>query len=402
MSAGGYFPHQVVARIKALRQFIGPERLKDLIQAYLLAQQRGTGVEIYRLREHQPLIEGFDAYRRATFGRRQPMQKIGPELHALANIAGNYAVVAPTLPPDLAEHQRDKLVNFDGLMAPQLLEWTTASAISRVPDCEIAWFPVHATGPEFAVRGAGLEWEMECKRLSPMVVELLGESEAGRFAGRVLEFLHREGWQGQLDLTVPPERPNDSVAEDVVTALRSIDFSAPVEKTLPSGIQVRAQLRRKTGTPRPAQDWQAAINLGKRHDSRLYAMGSAQADMVLDPLVLQLAGPQRTADQLIEHLWERKFRKAASQCTSGRAAALVFEWQGIGEARIFQDSPVMQQLMERTFDDFRNLAFIAMRCVQPPRKLGRSIDFSVNGYSAISKVTQFPDVASLLQRSFGK
>jgi hypothetical protein len=402
MSTRGYGPRQIDTRIKALSEFIGKDRLTSTLKNFDAAKQVGSGVGVYRLLERQPLIEGFAAYRRAKFGRPGPLKSVDPDLHELANIAGNYWVVAPTLTPDLAAHQREKMLNFDGQLAPQFLEWTTVASVSRLPQCEIAWFPVHETGPEFAVRAAGLEWEMECKRLSPMVVELLGDAEADRFAEQIMRFVERAGWQGTISVTVPADAPNQAVAIDVPAALSGLDLSVPVDAILPGEIRLRARLHPRTGQPQPADAWQQAAAASKQHDARLYAMGPAQGAQIVDPIVLQLASPQRTAGQLLDHLWERKFRKAASQCTGKRAAALVFEWQGMDDAGIFSSSPMMQNLMARIFDEFRHVAFIIMRCVQPPTMMHGSVHFSSAAYFAQSKVTRYPEVARLLQTALGR
>jgi hypothetical protein len=396
MPAGGMDPSQVGAHIEALRRFIGIAQLDALTQAYRALEQRLTAVELFRLRERQPLIEGFEAYRRATMGYRGKLKHMRPELYAIGKIAANFSVVAPTLSPKMADHHRTKLVDFNGQLAPLLLEWVTAETISRAPGCELAWFNVDDSAPEFAVRAQGLEWEMECKWQSPMVIELLGDNEAARFAGLVTDYLTAQRWQGEIEITVPADNPNQAVAGDIVAQLQALDFSAPLEVTLARGLQLRARLQPSTGRAVAVREWEEAMSLTKHADSRLYAMGRKQGDAIVDPLVLQLAGPQRTGEQTVEQLWSRKFRKAAEQCTGQRAAGLMFEWEGIAEASTF-GTPALKDLMARTFDEFRHVTFIGMRCVQPPIVSGYGVDFGVPGYSALSNVSPFQAEGRLLQ-----
>src|SRR3546814_11697209 len=67
-----------------------------------------------------------------------------------------------------------------------------------------------------------------------------------------------------------------------------------------------------------ARDWQRQIKESSGHDARLYLQARATSQVAVDPIDLQLTGPRRTAIELIEYLWKRKFCKAAAQC-NGRS-----------------------------------------------------------------------------------
>src|SRR3546814_1677049 len=86
-----------------------------------------------------------------------------------------------------------------------------------------------------------------------------------------------------------------------------------------------------------ARDLQRQIKESSGHDARLYLQARATSQVAVDPIDLQLTGPRRTAIELIEYLWKRKFCKAAAQCTGERGAFLVFEWEGIEDTAVFRE-----------------------------------------------------------------
>lgn len=110
-----------------------------------------------------------------------------------------------------------------------------------------------------------------------------------------------------------------------------------------------------------------------------------------------MIGPRRNGMDLVEYLWERKFSKAAGQCSGERGAVLVFEWEGIDDPSIFSESDGFFSLLARTFDEHRHVAAIVMRCDAAPTRLNGVIDYATGAYLAKSEVTNFPEVRDLLR-----
>src|SRR3546814_993874 len=106
--------------------------------------------------------------------------------------------------------------------------------------------------------------------------------------------------------------------------------------------------RTDTLFPDPTLFRSRQIKESSGHDARLYLQARATSQVAVDPIDLQLTGPRRTAIELIEYLWKRKFCKAAAQCTGERGAFLVFEWEGIEDPAVFRDAAGFQDLLKRS------------------------------------------------------
>lgn len=382
---------------------IGHDRLVQKTAEYRSTARANNGIVVARLRDNQPLIEAFEEYEKATRHRQRSLRTIGGQLADLANVAAHCRVVAPTLLDTVERHHRDKLTNLNGQLKPLLLEWKTASHFARAYDAEIAWLPVDQTGPEFIARMGGLECEVECKRQSHMIVELLGLAEADDLANRIIDHVARTHLRGSLLLHVPDNFQKSSVedAEAWAESLASIGGPGEVNVELPGGLRLEGEVFSADGSGTNASEWQAMLRDHHRDDARLYSQAKAAGQIAFDPITLQMIGPRRSGLDLVEYLWDKKFSKAAGQCSGERGAFLVFEWEGIDDPSIFRDSDGILSLLARTFDENRHVAAIAMRCDSAPKRLGGLIDYATGAYLAKSEVTNFPEVRDLLRLDGG-
>lgn len=353
------------------------------------------------MRARQPLIEGFKAYERATWHRHRLLHSIGPELTELVHIAANYHVVAPSLSGALERHQRDKLVNLDGQLRPLLLEWKMASHDARAADAQIAWLPADQSGPEYIVRSGGLEWEVECKRQSSMVVEQLSENEADALAAAIIGAIQSAGLMGDVSITMPASFDPSTIIDPsgVIEALGKTDLIGKIAECLPGGICVEGQLYPSNGQVIEGDKWEALARSQSREGARGYYFARNVGGLPADRITVQVVGPRRTGAALAEYLWERKFSRAAGQCSGQRAGVLVFEWDGLESPTVFAESEGIRELLGRTFNEFRNIAAIAMRCDPPPERVNGRVDFSVGAYVAKSSVTDYPQVAEMVAKS---
>lgn len=119
--------------------------------------------------------------------------------------------------------------------------------------------------------------------------------------------------------------------------------------------------------------------------------------MAIDPIAVFMRAPHRNGEQLLHHLWERKFKKAAEQCTGRRAALIVLEWEGVQDPSTFSTSDGIQALLERTFSEYKHVAAIALRCDSVPTRIGGIVDYSSRAYLARSHVTEHRKVAELIR-----
>lgn len=393
------YPHQAGELIEQLRRFIGHDRLVRQTAEYRSTASTSKGIVVARLRDNQPLIEAFEDYERATRHRQRPLRTVGGQLSDLANVAAHCRVVSPTLLDAVERNHREKLIDLNGQLKPLLLEWKTASHFARAYDAEIAWLPVNQSGPEFIARIAGLECEVECKRQSHLIFELLRLAEADQLAQRIIDRVARIHLRGSLLLHVPDDFQKTSLdnAEAWAASLAGIGGPGDVNVILPGGLRLEGELVPAEGKGTNVTEWQAMLKDRHRDNARLYSQARAVGQIAVDPIDLQMIGPRRNGMDLVEYLWEKKFSKAAGQCSGERGAVLVFEWEGIDDPSIFSESDVLFTLMAKTFDEHRHVSAIAMRCDAAPTRLNGLIDYATGAYLAKSEVTNFPEVRDLMR-----
>jgi hypothetical protein len=393
------YPKDAGALIDGLRRFIGHDRLTRQTAAYFATGRASNGVRMARYREQQPLIEAFEVYEKMTLNRQRLLRSVPDELADLANVAAQCHVVDPTLVDPVRQHHREKLIDLNGQLKPLLLEWKTACHFSRAYDADISWLPVDQSGPEFIASVNGIECEVECKRQSHMVIELLGQTEADNLAARLIDHTMDAGLRGNLFLRVPDDFDRETLGDSEAweIALASAFNPGTLDIPLPGGLHLEGEVITADGYAINVNTWQSQMRQSHRNDARLYAQARAVSTAAIDPVELQVVGPRRSVEELINYLWERKFSKAAAQCSKRRGAVLVFEWEGIDDPAMFENLGGFQGLLAKTFDEHRHVAAIAMRCDSAPARMGGLIDYSTGAYLAKSKVTDFPEVRDFLR-----
>jgi len=349
------------------------------------------------MRERQPLIEGFVAYDKQTLRGHRRIRSLSEQISDLSNVGMYCHVIAPTLDGRIASVHRDKLINLDGQLHPLLLEWRLASHYANTQHADLAWFDVDQSSPEFVARAQGIEWEVECKRVSHMVAELLGDSEADVLAASIIQRLSTEGLCGEVSLRVTLNFARLSKTDQAATIRSLMSGVGPGQiSTTEDGLaQLSGTLRQAAGCRMDATAWYRKVQMQSLPGSRGYAQAAAVEGQAEDPIALFLEGPQRPSNELLDYLWARKFKKAAEQCTGDRGAVLAFEWEGIVDASEFESMNAMQALMMRTFDEHRNIAAILMACDPGPMRMSGTTSYAVHAYEAQSKVTKFPRVLDI-------
>lgn len=382
--------------IEDLRRFIGNDRLQSAIQEYESPRRRAGMVATYRLRERQPLLEGFSDYDRITMRGRRPLRSLIDEsVIDLAHVAANYYAVGGTLPETVARNHRERVINLSGQHMPLLLEWKSAANMVRSSGAtHLAWTEVHNTGPEFIARGGDLEWEVECKRLSNMVIELFGDAETEAIADSVFEIMKEAGVEGEVLLEIPAGVTADALSRDELAhGIVGANVFPGTPTILSSGATLTTRTLPFQNVDIDVADWQHAILAKRRDGARLFAASEARQGRSRNPMLLQVSAPRRTAEEFVEYVWTRRFKKAAEQCTGKRGAILVVEWESVTDPKLFKESAAIQHLLMRTMDEHRHIAAMAMLCNSPPDRQQGQSDYSAQAYLARSSVTRFPELA---------
>src|SRR3546814_4501037 len=81
----------------------------------------------------------------------------------------------------------------------------TVFHFARSYNASIAWFPVDQSGPEFIARIGEIECEVECKRQSEAIIDLLGRTESDALSGRIVQRIMEVGLRGRASIHVPDD-----------------------------------------------------------------------------------------------------------------------------------------------------------------------------------------------------
>lgn len=234
-----------------------------------------------------------------------------------------------------------------------------------------------------------------------MVTQVLGDSEADALAATIMEFARSRELSGDLSLEVPVDAINikQKMLDELHSVLADQLDVGPVAINLPIGTILTGELSPHTRQRIHKDAWTSHIKYQQslQVSARAYANGSADGDYVLDPLTLILTGPQKSPETLSKDLWEKKFKKAAKQCSGTRGAILVFEWESITDPSIFAEPNIFHGLTASTFVEYPHIARIVMRCDNEPIRSNGEVGFIVYAYTVTNDNTPYPDVTQFMQ-----
>jgi len=390
---------QVAPLIRNLRGFIGAERLKHAAKNYRSEPGLQGQIRTLRLREYQPLIEAFSLFDKLTLNGARPLRRLHPGLSELASVAAMGCAVIPTLDPSTAEHQREMLVSLDGRCKPLLLEWSSATQAIRHHAAKLAWTPPGIHGGEFVALANGIEFEVECKRQTTMVSQLLGEKEADRILALIMEVSRYKKLQGELwvELTEPDNGNINDEIHDLDKILRQNLGVGDVSIELSKNAHLRGHLDFYDGHAISLDAWKQRLETARREPGHGIGNALSVGGYVMEPLLVHILSPIKSAEDFKDYLWEKKFKKAASQCSGKRGAILMFEWEGVSHPQLFVDARLFEALTKDTFDQYRHVARLVMRCEEETSRTKTGYQATTPVYSMDSKVTSFPDVLQFLK-----
>lgn len=388
--------------IRELRSFLTAPRLAAALATYRMRVEKDHDIRVIRMQDSQPLIEGFIQFDRMTFQGRRKLKRLTPEIAALANIAAMLQFVIPSFDSATRTQHIDRLLSLNGQLRPLLLEWKTAAHVARNKGAQLAWLPSKGKSlPEFIARVDGVEFDLECKRPTPMVTQRLGDTEADEVAAAIMRGARERDLQGRLTLDVT----NDVITEkgglrdDIAKPLLEHLKAGAVDTKLPSGVHLSGALAPQTTRWFDRDLWLASVGYFQRQvaNARVYSNAEANGEQVGNAVTLRLIAPIKSPDELAKDLWELKFKKAASQCTGERGAILVFEWESVTDPTIFADTHIFQQMAASTFTEFPHVSRIVMRCDSEPESEGGLIHFDVKVYTVENVQARFPEVCRFMR-----
>ena len=278
--AAGVYPQQAFEIIEKFRRWIGHDRIQEARSIYYANLVPRSSISTALLRETQPLIEAFETYESVTFGRRRVPKKLPDELADLAAVAAQYVVIGPTLAGDVERHHRHAICG-PGFRSV-LLEWKAASTLVRTNGASNAWFSPSQAAPEFVAKVADLEFEVECKYVSHMITELLGDDKASVFAETIVDALRMRNLCGEVTIELFPTETDRGENDQQAAIRHHLDHAQAGDFTveIPDLLKLNASLVTSGTIIVSAEDWQAHMAKTKAPDSRAY--GNALASGRLD------------------------------------------------------------------------------------------------------------------------
>lgn len=388
--------------IRALRAFLGADRLDAAIRVYRTEWGTRGGIRSMRLHDKQPLLDAFENFERRTACGRK-LKRLTPDLSDLAHVAALAKAVVPTLDERVAEQHRSSLLSLEGQLKPLLLEWKTAAQLIRTHKAELAWISSgRGRAPEFIARASGVEVEIECKYQTSMVGQILGEAEADRLAQEILERISTQGLYGDLELDVPAEgiQIDDAIIAAVRRTLDEQLCLGSVDVVLPGCGSLRGKLKAQDERLISQRQWRRELEGLKSTRAYVRAYGRAKShgdDRLSSPIALSVMARVKTAQELATDLWEKRFRKAAMQCTGCRGAILVFEWERIEDPHLFAAQNILSALIDRVLSDFPHVARVVMRCRSDPVRYNGMVSYEAKAFSRDNPSPVYPEVLDFLQ-----
>ena len=298
----------------------------------------------------------------------------------------------------MRRHHIDALLSLDGKLFPMLVEWQVAEFYIDQLGAKLEW--VSGNGPEFIARTDSLEWEVECKRISPNITELLREGISDLLAKCVANEVYEMKLMGELLVTVPDGVEtgiNDATLEALRLELRATIQQGDVNIKSALGLTIEGRLAPHSDELIEVSDFQNQPKSEATRDCRTYGFALARRGKAVNPIIVRITGPRRQNETFLDHLWDRKFQHAANQCSRTRGAVLVFEWSAVTSPRVFAESEGVRALIARTFTEHKHVASIVLR-TGPLRTEGNGfVSTRTEAYVTRSEVTHYPDIAKLEQ-----
>lgn len=304
--------------------------------------------------------------------------------------------ISPTLQESVRRHHVGFLLNLDGGLSPLIVEWQMAQFYITRYGARIKW--IEGRGPEFVATSDGLTWEVECKRLTPNISELLREKQADDLAFAVSTEMDKAGLYGSFTLEVARGLSKDDIycsIDNLKSEIQRRAIKGRVELSSKGQLSLFGDARTKTGRPLSESEARRLFNTNDDIDARRYVFSTVRSGRVFDPIVLLVKGEKREDEVLLEYLWKERFEHAALQCSKTCGAILAFEWSGIESNEVFATSEGLKALATRTFLEHKHVAAIVMRAAPRIIEVKGFIGDQTPAYFFRSEVTDFPEIASL-------
>ncbi|TDR40482.1 hypothetical protein DFR29_113184 [Tahibacter aquaticus] len=320
--------------------------------------------------EQMPWVRAFDEVDRRTMrGTRRLTVHELPEAVWSAVLAGStLRRIQPTLPAELQNGMRNKLLDLTGRVWPVLMEWDVALFYLR-HGFSLTWSDAGQAGPEFQCDGHGFAFRVECKRITEDAKEKLKRRDAAILANGVIEVLAAAGLCGDVVLDTPHERvPSEAEVVGLVSgALREVSADEELELALEI-----AGVGRLTGRVRPlpkgpqrgvAADFEQRTANGPSGHRGFGAYLPLRSTTPSGAIVVWVRGPRYTPEQHAAFIYQRVL-EAARQLPADLPGVIYVDIVGVQDVRLFAETPFFGDAGAGAFEAHPSLAAVVWRTEQ--------------------------------------
>ncbi len=217
--------HQSEARslIKRLMSFLGEYNVQKAVERYERSMLKsGPLIREYYLKDRHPWFRAFTQYYDLIRKGKSINRNLTPELQKLAIDGKKVITVQEQMPRSVKKKFKRDLLDIDSARN-YLFEIEIAFHFFQKGG-NIQWYEdVSGMHPEFLVKTPGLDFNVECKRISVDIARRIHRKDFAKLAQNLLPDIQKRGYSGSVDIVLEERLTNKSSRGMCVNILELID-----------------------------------------------------------------------------------------------------------------------------------------------------------------------------------
>lgn len=227
---------------------------------------------------------------------------------------------------------------------------------------DVQWYPLgHTKCPEFRVQGAGLDFDIECRRFGLDLTEHVKTPAIADTCDTIYDVLVAHGLWGEVRVELSDNfRFDPGHTRQWVETLTQALVGTPTTIQLDSGVLLKLNLK-----PSPSRKYtpEELVDLARdqQHPESSFLRSKREGEAGLDPVVFRCRGPRKTPKELRDYIYKTLKEKVSTQLSADRAGVAVIRFSGVRDPNVFSDSEGMKDVLRKLFER-RHLAAIVLKC----------------------------------------
>lgn len=377
--------------VRKLKKFLGYEALAKA-QADLdkdLSHHGGCYRQWAQMR--RPWLFAFRLYDQKTNNGIHMPNKWPPEIRELVGDARMISSLHCGMPEDVrAKYRKDLLL----VQHTDFMVEIDAAWYYHLEGYDVQWYPLgHAKCPEFRVQGAGLDFDVECRRFGWDMRERVKTPAIADTCDMIYDVILAHGFWGEVrvefsdNFCFDPGR-RSQWSKTLADAL----IATPTTIQLDPGVLLRLALK---PSPSPKYTSEELVDLArdKKRSELIFLRSKREGESGFDPVVFRCCRPRRTPEELLDYIYKTLKEKVSTQLSCARAGVAIAHFTGIHDPNVFNDSEGMQGVLRKLFTR-RHLAAIILKCHELTETGATDIILSTPAIVFRNPETDFPQVSA--------